>query len=205
MQKRRLLLSYLLELPLPMLLPEVLLPELPTLGELLLPAPEVPLLELVAARSAATQSSNATPVIPKQREGVEDEADGPLSDVPEAEDELGLEGLVALGEVVLPVEPEPADPDTEEPGLALEEPEALPALPVCASTTPLAKALAASTASAFRGKCFIEFSIVKRRGKRRCANPARKRRATKRAFRIKRLRACRRAHCRADAALQSEQ
>jgi hypothetical protein len=136
-----------------LVLPEVLLPEDPTLGELL---PEVLLpLRAASARSAATQSSNAVPVIPTQRERSEEDAEGPVSEVPDAEDELGDEGLVALGDVVLPVEPAPADPDTEEPGLALE-PEVLPELPVCASTRPLASALAARTASAFRGKCFIK-------------------------------------------------
>ena len=186
-----------IELPLPtLLLPEVLLSEEPTLGVVLLPVPEAPLLELLEARSAATQSSKATPVIPTQREVLEVDADGPAPEVSVAEDELGLEGLVALGEGV---------PDTVEPGVALEEPEALPALPVCASTTPLASALAASTASAFRGKCFIRISMSEAAQSAPVRKEGRKPHATKRAFPIKRLRERARAHCRADAALQSEQ
>ena len=119
-----------------LLLPEVLLPGDPALGELL---PEVLLpLRAASARSAATQSSNAMPVIPTQRERSEDVAVGPVSEVPEAEDELGDD---ALGDVALPVESGDV---------------VLPVVPVCASTTPLVSALAARIASAFRGKCFIK-------------------------------------------------
>jgi len=147
----------LLELP----VPEVLLPEVPMLGllpELLLSeVPDVLLpLRDASARSAATQSSNAVPVIPTQRERSAEEAEGPVSEVPVAEDELGDDGLVALGDV------DPGAPvlGAAEPGLALEEPEAepdaLPELPACAKTAPPASAPAASTASAFNRKCFIE-------------------------------------------------
>jgi len=216
-------------LPLPEVLPLGLVLELPLLGlvllglvvlELLLELPRLELPELVpvraaSARSAATQSSNATPVMPTQREGVEDEAEGPLV---ELEDVSELDGLVALGEVVLPVEPGevvlPVEPTPAEPavpvlgeealGLALESvPEALPEL--CARTTPLASALAARTASAFRGKCFIRFSMSEAARSAPMRKRERKRHATPRTFRINRLRARRRAHCRADAALQSEQ
>jgi hypothetical protein len=153
----------LLELP----APEVLLPEVPTLGLLLpdvlpeLPRPVLLPLRAVSARSAATQSSNAVPVIPTQRERSAEDAEGPVPEAPDAEDELGDEGLVALGEVALPVEPGPVDPGAAvlgeaAPGLALEEPEALPELPACAKIAPLASAPAASTASAFNRKCFID-------------------------------------------------
>jgi len=145
--------------------PEVPLPEVPTLGllpELLLSeVPDVLLpLRDASARSAATQSSNAVPVIPTQRERSEDEAEGPVSEVPVAEDELGDDGLVVLGEVALPVDPGAPVLGAAEPGLALEEPEAepdaLPELPACAKTAPPASAPAASTASAFNRKCFIK-------------------------------------------------
>lgn len=221
-----------LMLLLPDVLPLGLVLELPLLGlvllglvvlELLLELPRLELPELVpvpreaSARSAATQSSNATPVIPTQREGVEEDAEGPLVEVSE-DDELVPDGLVALGEVVLPVEPgevvlpvepTPAEPDVpvlgeEALGLALESvPEALPEL--CARTTPLASALAATTASAFRGKCFIRFSMSEAARSAPMHKQERKRHATKHTFAIKRLRERRRAHCRADAALQSEQ
>ena len=211
-----LLLGLALELLLPELpVPELLLPEVPR-PEVL--PPEVP--RAASARSAATQSSNATPVMPTQREGVELEAEGPVLDELESEDELGLEGLVALGEVVLPVElgevvlpvePAPAEPvvpvlGDEALGLALEPAlEPLPELPACASTTPLASALAARTASAFRGKCFIRISMSEAARSAPMRLEERKRHATKRTFAINRLRARRRADCRANAALQSEQ
>jgi hypothetical protein len=125
---------------------------------------EVPLLEVLPlARSAATQSSYAWPVNDTQRDVLDVEADGlvvELSD--EEDDELGDEGLDALGELALPAEPAPVEPVPvlEAPGLALEpEPDELPALPACARTAPLASAPAARTASAFSLNCFIRILL----------------------------------------------
>lgn len=172
-------------------------------------------------RDWAMQSACAVPLCPAhfaRSSGVARARSGPVSIVVpedaegalEGEAALGLDGLIALGEVALPAETAPAEPPRPE--LALESlPAALPGLPEVpelpswARTRPLASAPAAKTASAFNRRWVISVSSTRVGGARSAdGNHGRKRHAIASALSINRLRSRRRPGCRAKAAPESE-